>query len=174
MVGDHSNHTWGLINFEGGLGLLDSTSNVGIGGHLVVWVFWRVVSVGSGHLSLCSQKDTRVAVSGLAVHNDCHVVLLLGHLHDNLLRLGVGVLGGDDLGNSGAVFSVLVTRQLLRYVPGPARSRRQRSRGQRGSAAAFHCHNCSSGLSLVLLGDNGGADVEDVSIFSNLLLATTS
>jgi hypothetical protein len=52
-------------------------------------------------------------------------VFLLGHLHDNLLRLGVGVLVGDDLGNSGAVFSVLFTQQLLRYVPGPARSRRR-------------------------------------------------
>jgi hypothetical protein len=40
-------------------------------------------------------------------------VLLLGHLHDNLLRPGVGVLGGNDLGNSGVVFSVLVTQQLL-------------------------------------------------------------
>ena len=66
-------------------------------------------------------RGTPVESLGLAVHNDCHVVLLLGHLHNNLLRPGVGVLGGDDLWNSGVVFSVLVTQQLLRYVPGPAR-----------------------------------------------------
>jgi hypothetical protein len=33
-----------------------------------------------------------------------------------LILLG---LGGDDLGDSGAVFSVLVTQRLLRLVPGP-------------------------------------------------------
>jgi hypothetical protein len=82
--------------------------------------------VSAPNISVFTLRRTPVEQSlGLAVHNDCHVVLLLGHLHDNLLRLGVGVLGGDDLGNSGAVFSVLVTRQLLRYVPGPARSRRR-------------------------------------------------
>ena len=58
---------------------------------------------------------------GLAVHDDCHIVLILGHFHDNLLRLGVGVLGGDDLGDGRAVFSVLLPHQLLRLVPGPAR-----------------------------------------------------
>jgi hypothetical protein len=46
-------------------------------------------------------------------------------------------------GAVGVVFSVLVTQQLHRPVPGPAS------------------------------GDNG-ADVEDLSIFSNLMLATTS
>jgi hypothetical protein len=39
---------------------------------------------------------------------------------------------------------------------------------------AFHFHNGSSYLSLVLLGGDDGADVEDLSIFSNELLATTS
>jgi hypothetical protein len=32
-----------LVNLEGRSGLLDSTSNVSVGGHLVVGVFWRVV-----------------------------------------------------------------------------------------------------------------------------------
>ena len=39
---------------------------------------------------------------------------------------------------------------------------------------AFHFHNGSSYLSLVLLGGDDGADVEDLSIFSNELVATTS
>jgi hypothetical protein len=38
---------------------------------------------------------------GLAVHDDCHVVLILGHLHGNPIGLGVLGLGGDDLGVSG-------------------------------------------------------------------------
>ena len=38
---------------------------------------------------------------GLAVHDCGHVVLVLGHSYDNLLRFGVGVLGGDDLGVGG-------------------------------------------------------------------------
>ena len=41
--------------------------------------------------------------------------------------------------------------------------------GTAGSAAAFHFHNCSSDLSLVLLGDDDGADVEDLSVFSSLV-----
>jgi hypothetical protein len=72
-------------------------------------------------------------------------VLVFGHSYDNLLRLGVGVLGGDDLGVGGAVISVLLPRQLLSLGPGPAQ----------------------------FVGDDG-ADVEDLSIFSNELFATTS
>ena len=46
--------------------------------------------------------------------------------------------------------------------------------GTAGGVVAFHFHNGSSDLSLVLLGGDDGADVEDLSIFSNELLATTS
>ena len=34
----------------------------------------------------------------LAVHDELLVVLVLGHFHGDLLRLGVRVLGGDDVG----------------------------------------------------------------------------
>jgi hypothetical protein len=86
------------------LGLLDSTSNVGIGGHLVVGVFWRVVSVSSEHLSLYSQKDTCVAILlDLLFTTIFHVVLVLGLCHGNPLGLGMLGLGGDDLGDSGGV-----------------------------------------------------------------------
>jgi hypothetical protein len=104
---------------------------------------------------------------GLAVHNDYHVVFLLGHLHGNLLRVGVGVLGSDDPGYSGAVFSVLVTQQLLRFVPGPAWSWWRRSRGQRGRCSVSWLHSSSSDLSLVLTGGDDGAAVVDLLIFSN-------
>ena len=124
-------------------GFFDSVSSVGVGGQLVVRVFWRVVSVGSKRLSLCSQMDTCVAI--------LLDLLFLGLCHGNPLGLGVLGLGGDDLGDSGggvqrsgytaapqtcswscsvlvamisgtarAVFSVPLPQQLLRLVPGPA------------------------------------------------------
>ena len=57
---------------------------------------------------------------GLAVHDNFHVVFVLGLCHGNPLGLGVLGLGGDDLGDSGALLSVLLPQQLLRLVPGPA------------------------------------------------------
>jgi hypothetical protein len=96
-----------LVSLKGRFGLHDSTSNIGIGGHPVVGVLWRVVSVGSKLLSLCSQMDTLIAI-------------LLDLLFTTLWSCLV--LVAMISGSAGAVFSVLVTQQLLRLVPGPARS----------------------------------------------------
>jgi hypothetical protein len=68
------------VSLKGRLGLLHSTSDIGIGGHLVVGVLWRVVSVGSKLLSLYSQMYT--CVSG-----------------DELLVIGCEGGGGELLGN---------------------------------------------------------------------------
>jgi hypothetical protein len=91
-----------LVSLEGGSGVLDSISNGDIRGQLVVE---GGLEGGECRLrspqSLLSDEHLRGNPLGLAVHDDCTVVLILGHLHDNLLRLGVGVLGGDDLGVSG-------------------------------------------------------------------------
>jgi hypothetical protein len=67
---------------------------------------------------------------------------------------------------AGAMFSVLVTQQLLRLVPGLP-SLGGDDLGDSGAVSAFHLHNCSSDLSLVLPGGDDGADVDDLSIFSN-------
>jgi hypothetical protein len=77
-------------------------------------------------------------------------------------------------GSAGAVISVLLPRQLLSLVPGPAQLVGDDLGDSGGGVVAFHFHNGSSDLSLVLLGGDDGADVEDLSIFSNELLATTS
>ena len=77
-------------------------------------------------------------------------------------------------GTAGAVISVLLPRQLPSLVPGPAWLVGHDLRDGGGGVVAFHFHNCSSDLSLVLLGDDDGADVEDLSVFSSCLLATTS
>ena len=69
-------------------------------------------------------------------------------------------------GTAGAVFSVLVTQQLLRLVPGLLGLGGD-DLGDSGAVSAFHLHNGSSDLSLVLPGGDDGADVEDLSIFSN-------
>jgi hypothetical protein len=101
------------------LGLLDSTSDVDIGGHFVVGVFWRVVSVGSEHLSLYSQKDTCVAIllDFLFTSTSC---LFLDSFTAILWDLACFVLVAMISGTAGPVFSVLLPQQLLRLVPGPA------------------------------------------------------
>jgi hypothetical protein len=72
------------ICLKGRLDLLDSTSDIDIGGHFVVWVFWRVVSVGS-KLLIPQLSDVHLGSNpvGLAVHDCGHVVLV----------------GGNDLGD---------------------------------------------------------------------------
>ena len=62
MTGDCGKNVQVCISLKGRLGLLDSTSDVDIGGHFVVGVFWRVVSVGSKLLSPHSQMYTWVAI----------------------------------------------------------------------------------------------------------------
>ena len=69
-------------------------------------------------------------------------------------------------GAAGAVFSVLVTQQLLRLVPGLLGLGGD-DLGDSGAVSAFHSHNGSSDLSLVLPGGDDGADVVDLLIFSN-------
>ena len=71
------------------------------------------------------------------------------------------------LGSAGAVISFLLPRQLLSLFPGPAQLVGDDLGGSGGSVVAFHFHNGSSDLSLVLLGGDDGADVEDLLIFSN-------
>jgi hypothetical protein len=91
-----------LVSLEGGSGLLDSTSNVVVGGHLVVW---GVLEGGECRLrasqSLLSDGHLCSNPLGLAVHDNFHVVLVLGLCHGNPLGLGVLGLGGNDLGDSG-------------------------------------------------------------------------
>jgi hypothetical protein len=54
----------------------------------------------------------------LAVHDNFHVVLVLGHFHGNPLVLGVRVLGCDDLGvGEGSVSSVLLPQQAPQTRP---------------------------------------------------------
>jgi hypothetical protein len=61
-----------------------------------------VVSVGFDLLSLLlSDGHLYSNPLGLAVHDNFHVVLVLGLCHSNPLGLGVIGLGGDDLGVSG-------------------------------------------------------------------------
>ena len=122
MAGDHSSHVWDLITSEGRLGLLDSTSDIVIGGHLVVGVLWRVVSVGSKLLSLCSQIDTRVAILLNLLSTTLWSCSFLDLVTAILWDLAYLVLAAMISGAVGAVFSVLVTRQLLEFVPGPARA----------------------------------------------------
>ena len=84
-------------------------------------VFWRVVSVGSDHLSLLlSEGHLYSNPLGLAVHDTFRVVLVPRLCHGNPLGLGMLGLGGSDLGDSGALLSVLLPQQLLGLVPGPA------------------------------------------------------
>jgi hypothetical protein len=91
-----------LISLEGGSGVLDGIFNGDVGGLLAA-----EGGLEGGECrfqtpqSLLSDDHLCKNPLGLAVHDDCHVLLILGHLHDNLLRLGVGLLGGDDLGVGG-------------------------------------------------------------------------
>ena len=62
VTGGRGEYVWVLVGLKGRSRLLGSTSKVGSGGHSVVGVLWRVVSVGSKLLSLYSQIDTRVAI----------------------------------------------------------------------------------------------------------------
>jgi hypothetical protein len=89
-----------------------------------VWVFWRVVSVGSEHLSLYSQKDTCVAILlDLLFTTLSALCLFLDSVTAILLDLACLVLVAMISGTAGALFSVLLPQQLLRLVPGPAQWR---------------------------------------------------
>ena len=85
-------------------------------------VFWRVVSVGSEHLSLYSQNDTCVAILldllFTTVSTSCLFLDLVTSILLDLARL---VLVAMISGTAGAMLSVLLPQQLLRLVPGPAR-----------------------------------------------------
>ena len=136
-------YAWILIRSKGRWRFLDSTSIIGVGVHLVVGVFWRVVSIGSERLNLFSQNVTYVAILldllSTTVFTSCLFLdFVTAILWDSAYLVLVAMISGAV----GVVFSVLVTQQLHRPVPGPAN------------------------------GDDG-ADVEDLSIFSNLMLATT-
>ena len=101
VAGACREYTWILARFKGRLVFPDSTSIIGVGVHLVVGVFWRVVSVGSEYLNLLlSECHPCSNPSGLAVHDGFHVALVLVPRHGNPLRLGVLGLGSDDLGGS--------------------------------------------------------------------------
>ena len=121
---------WVLVSLEGGSGLIDSVSNGGIGGQLV-HIGLHGEHPGSAVLEgvleggECRRRSPQSLLSDghlyskLAVHNNVHVVLVLGHFHGNPLGLGVRVLGGDDLGvGEGGVSSVLLFHvELLIPVP---------------------------------------------------------
>ena len=135
VTGGHGKDVHVLGSLKDRLGLLDSTSNIGIGGHLVVGVLWRVVSVGSKLLSLLlSDGHLRSNPLGLAVHGGVHDVLVLGLGHVNPLGLGACLV-------------------LVAVISGTA-----------GRCSAFCFHGNSSDLSPVLLGDDDGADVEELLI----------
>ena len=76
-----------LVSLKGGSGLLDSISSVGIGGQLVVE---GVLEGGECRLrspqTLLSDGHLYSNLLRLAVHDNCHVML---------------ILSGDDLGVSG-------------------------------------------------------------------------
>ena len=85
-------------------------------------VLWRVVSVGSELLSLCSQMDTCLAILLNLLFTILRLCSYLDLVTAILWDLAYLVLAAMISGAVGAVFSVLVTRQLLVYVPGPARA----------------------------------------------------
>ena len=122
MTGGCGGYVWVLVGLKGRLWLLDSTSKVGTGGHFVVGVFWRVVSVGSELLRFCSQNDTYVAILLNLLFTTRQSCSFLDLVTAILWDLAYSVLAAMISGAVGAVFSVLVTRQLLVYVPGPARA----------------------------------------------------
>jgi hypothetical protein len=88
-----------------------------------VGVFWRVVSVGSELLSLYSKMDTCVAIlldlPFTTISTSC---FFLDAVTAILWDLACLVLAAMISGTAGAVFSVLLSQQLLGLVPGPAQS----------------------------------------------------
>jgi hypothetical protein len=72
---------------------------------VVIWLWGGVLEGGECRLrasqSLLSDVHLCSNPLGLAVHDNFHVVLVLGLCHGNPLGLGVLGLGGDDLGDSG-------------------------------------------------------------------------
>jgi hypothetical protein len=126
-----------FVSLKGRLWLLDSTSKFGIGGHFVVGVFWRVVSVGSELLSLCSQNDTCVAILLNLLFTtlwSCMVLaaMISGPAGGGVQRPGYtaapqtcpwscsGVVAMIS-GTAGQCVSVPLPQRLLGLVPGPAR-----------------------------------------------------
>ena len=74
-------------------------------------MFWRVVSVGSKLLSLCSQNDTCVAIRLNLLSTTLQSCSFLDLVTAILWDLAYSVLAAMISGAVGAVFSVLVTRR---------------------------------------------------------------
>ena len=83
-------------------------------------VLWRVVSVGSELLSLCSQMDTCLAILLNLLFTTLWSCFVLDFVTAILWESACLVLAAMISGAVGAVFRVLVTQRLLRLVPGPA------------------------------------------------------
>jgi hypothetical protein len=113
-----------------------------------------------------SQIDTFVAILLNLLSTTRRSCSFLDLVTAILLDLAYVVLAAMISGSAGAVIRFFLPQQFLSLVPDPAELVGDDLGGSGGGVVAFHFHNGSSDLSLVLLGGEGGADVEDLLIFS--------